>query len=84
MNLETARKILIDILKAIALPENSKKLSDAKCEINVLLFSSLNLINNTFLNSAEWKRDGQILPTSVSISYGDSNECCLKLWIYRT
>ncbi|XP_070500535.1 protein C10 [Chironomus tepperi] len=30
MNLETARKILIDILKAIALPENSKKLSEAK------------------------------------------------------
>jgi len=82
MNLETARKILIDILKAIALPENSKKLSDAKCKKNVFLFSSLNLINNTFLNSTEWKRDGQILPTSVSISHGDSNECCLKLWIY--
>lgn len=32
MNLETARKILIDILKAIALPENSKKLSEAKCK----------------------------------------------------
>lgn len=29
-NLEKARKILIDILKHIALPENSKRLHEAK------------------------------------------------------
>lgn len=31
-NLEKARKILIEILKYINLPENSKRLSDAKCK----------------------------------------------------
>lgn len=31
-NLEKARKILVDILKHIALPENSKRLSEAKGE----------------------------------------------------
>lgn len=31
-NLEKARKILIEILKYINLPENSKRLSEAKCK----------------------------------------------------
>ncbi|KAG5675380.1 hypothetical protein PVAND_005288 [Polypedilum vanderplanki] len=30
INLETTRSILIDILKAITLPENSKRINDAK------------------------------------------------------
>lgn len=29
-DLETARKILVDILKTVALPENNRKLQDAK------------------------------------------------------
>lgn len=33
-NLETARKILIDILKNIAQPDNSRRLSEAKCKLS--------------------------------------------------
>lgn len=36
ISIETARKILIDILKTLALPENSKKIQEAKCETNIL------------------------------------------------
>lgn len=38
-NLEKARKILIDILKTITLPENSKRLAEAKGELDLPTFS---------------------------------------------
>lgn len=38
ISIETARKVLIDILKTLALPENSKRIQEAKCKLKTFLF----------------------------------------------
>lgn len=50
-NLETARKILIDILKHVALPENSKRLSEARCKFPSFKITWISLLNIFAANS---------------------------------
>lgn len=84
MNLETARKILIDILKAIALPENSKRLSEAKCKRKFNVFILILSFNDTILYSTKWKGNNQVLPTGISCCYGNPAWSSIKLWICWT
>lgn len=81
-NLEKARKILVDILKHVALPENSKRLSEAKCK-NILVTTLENIFKYFVLFSELWPRDDQNNAIRLSYSHGASNGCDQELWLQR-
>lgn len=50
INVEVARKILVDILKTLSLPENAKRINEAKCKyfLNSVVFLEVSACHELF------------------------------------